>query len=331
MTSNPSPISDKTSAEMHWSRWGDPAHAGPLAESAFTLVDTFIGTSDTPAVDPVDVRLSEPLSAELLEELGAIVGADHVLVDHESRLLRTRGKSTPDLLRLRAGDGSDSPDAVVRPGTHDEVVALIDWCVRRHVALVPFGGGTSVVGGLAAKRDGFAGVISLDLMRFDELVEVDRTSMTVVLEPGLRGPAAEALLAAEGLTLGHFPQSFEFATIGGFAVTRSSGQSSAGYGRFDSLVVGLTMATPQGTLELGSSPSNAAGPDLRELVMGSEGAFGVVTAVRVRVRPLPELKVYESWRWESFTAGADAMRVLAQSQLLPTVLRLSDENETAIN
>jgi len=317
--------------EMHWSRWGDPAHAGPLAESAFALVDTFIGTTDTPAVAPSDVVLSEPLDAALLAELGEIVGPDQVLTDHETRLHRTRGKSTPDLLKLRAGDGSDSPDAVVRPATHDEVVALIDWAVRQHVAVVPFGGGTSVVGGLAARREGYAGVISLDLIRFDKLVEVDRTSMTAVLEPGLRGPQAEALLAAEGLTLGHFPQSFEYASIGGFAVTRSSGQSSAGYGRFDSLVVGLKVATPQGTLELGNSPANAAGPDLRELVMGSEGAFGVVTAVRVRVRPLPEVKTYEAWRWGSFVEGAAAMRTLAQAGMLPTVLRLSDENETAIN
>jgi alkyldihydroxyacetonephosphate synthase len=171
----------------------------------------------------------------------------------------------------------------------------------------------------------------LDLIRFDRLLEVDHESMTALLEPGLRGPQAEALLAAEGLTLGHFPQSFEYATIGGSAVTRSSGQSSAGYGRFDALVVGLRVATPQGTLELGTAPANAAGPDLRELVMGSEGAFGVVTAVRVRVRRLPDVKVYESWRFGSFTEGATAMRTLAQSGLLPTVVRLSDEAETAIN
>lgn len=328
---HPSPISDPTSPEMHWSRWGNPAHAGPLAESAFALVDAFIGTSETPAVASEEVRLSEPLDAALVAELGAIVGSENVLTDHESRLHRTRGKSTPDLLKLRAGDGTDSPDAVVRPGTHDEVRALIDWAVVKHVAVVPFGGGTSVVGGLVARREGFAGVISLDLVRFDRLVEVDRTSMTAVLEPGLRGPAAEALLAAEGLTLGHFPQSFQYASIGGFAVTRSSGQSSAGYGRFDSLVVGLKVATPQGTLELGNSPANAAGPDLRELVMGSEGAFGVVTAVRVRVRPLPQVKTYEAWRWPSFAEGAAAMRTLAQAGMLPTVLRLSDENETAIN
>jgi alkyldihydroxyacetonephosphate synthase len=318
-------------SEMHWSRWGDPDQAGPLPESALALVDGFLGTRDTPAVASQDVRLSEPLAGELVAELVDIVGDGHVLLDHETRLHRTRGKSTPDLLKLRHGDGLDSPDAVVRPCTHDEVAAVIEWCVRRHVALVPFGGGTSVVGGLVAQREGFAGVISLDLVRFDKLVEVDHESMTAVLEPGLRGPQAEALLAAEGLTLGHFPQSFEYATIGGFAVTRSSGQSSAGYGRFDSLVVGLRMATPQGTLELGSSPANAAGPDLRELVMGSEGAFGVVTSVRLRVRRLPAVKVYDAWQFASFADGAAAMRTLAQDGMLPTVIRLSDEGETAIN
>ncbi|MDO9495637.1 MAG: FAD-binding oxidoreductase, partial [Nocardioides sp.] len=141
----------------------------------------------------------------------------------------------------------------------------------------------------------------------------------------------EALLAEEGLTLGHYPQSFEYATIGGFAATRSSGQSSAGYGRFDALVVGLRVATPRGELRLGTSPANAAGPDLRQLFLGSEGAYGVLTAVTVRVRRLPAEKIYEGWHWPSFDAGADAMRTLAQSGLLPTVLRLSDEAETGLN
>src|SRR5687767_3814807 len=163
------------------------------------------------------------------------------------------------------------------------------------------------------------------------LLAVDHTSMTATLEPGLRGPEAEALLAAEGLTLGHYPQSFEYATIGGFAATRSSGQSSAGYGRFDALVVGLTVATPQGELTLGTAPASAAGPDLRQLMLGSEGAFGVITSVTVRVRPLPSVTTYEGWRWPSFAEGAAAMRMLAQAGLLPTVIRLSDETETALN
>ncbi|HEX5087406.1 MAG TPA: FAD-binding oxidoreductase [Nocardioides sp.] len=316
--------------EMHPQRWGDPASATELPESARGLVELAFGHAETPAV--ADVVLPPPgLPTALLDSLREVVGGEHVLTDDETRRLRTRGKSTPDLLRARAGDLSDAPDVVVRPGTHDDVAAVLAWAVDHHVAVVPFGGGTCVTGGLAARRDGFAGLVSLDLVRMKRLVSVDHESMTAVLEPGLRGPEAETLLAGEGVLLGHYPQSFEFATIGGFAATRSSGQSSAGYGRFDSLVVGLRVATPRGELRLGSAPMSAAGPDLRQLFLGSEGAFGVITEVTVRVRRLPETKVYEGWRWESFAAGADAIRTVAQAGLLPTVLRLSDEAETAIN
>lgn len=315
---------------MHPSRWGDPARAAALPESTRGLVEMVFGVADQPAVEHPE--LAPPaLGADLLAGLGAIVGADHVRTDDETRRLRTRGKSTPDLLRARAGDLGDAPDAVVRPRDHDEVAAVLAFAVEHRLAVVPFGGGTSVTGGLVARREGFAGVLSLDLVRMKRLLAADHTSMTATLEPGLRGPEAEALLAAEGLTLGHYPQSWEYASIGGFAATRSSGQSSAGYGRFDALVVGLTVATPRGRLDLGSAPANAAGPDLRQLFLGSEGTFGVITAVTVRVRRLPAVRVYEGWRWPSFAAGAAAMRTLAQAGLLPTVIRLSDEAETAIN
>jgi len=316
--------------EMHPSRWGDPAAAMGLPDTARQLVEMAFGLDDRPAVEEVEVPPSA-LPTDLLDGLCDLVGDEHVLVDDTTRRLRTRGKSTPDLLRQRAGDLSDAPDAVVRPGGHDEVAAVLRFASEHRIAVVPFGGGTSVTGGLVALREGFAGVVSLDLVRMKRLVAVDKESMTARLEPGLRGPEAEALLAAEGLTLGHYPQSFEYASIGGFAATRSSGQSSAGYGRFDALVVGLRVATPRGELVLGSAPANAAGPDLRQLFLGSEGAFGVITEVTVRVRRLPEEKVYEGWNFPTFMAGADAMRALAQSGLLPTVLRLSDETETAIN
>jgi alkyldihydroxyacetonephosphate synthase len=138
------------------------------------------------------------------------------------------------------------------------------------------------------------------------------------------------VLRAKGFVLGHYPQSFEYATIGGFAATRSSGQSSSGYGRFDDMVVALRVATPIGMLRLGHAPASAAGPDLRQLVLGSEGAFGVITSVTVRVRPLPAEKRYEAWRFASFAEGLTAMRTLAQSGMAPTVLRLADEVETAV-
>jgi alkyldihydroxyacetonephosphate synthase len=316
--------------EMHPSRWGDPARATGLPDTARGLIEMVFGLDQRPAREGVEVP-APAIDPALLDELAGVLGPEHVVIDDETRRLRTRGKSTPDLLRQRIGDLSDAPDAVVRPGGHDDVAAVLAWAVRHRVAVVPFGGGTSVTGGLAARRDGFAGVVALDLIRMKRLLAVDHTSMTATLEPGLRGPEAEALLAAEGLTLGHFPQSFEYATIGGFAATRSSGQSSAGYGRFDALVVGLRAATPSGEISLGSAPANAAGPDLRQLFLGSEGAFGVITAVTVRVRKVPAQRLYEGWHWPSFVEGAAAMRTLAQAGLLPTVIRLSDESETAIN
>ncbi|GAA4669004.1 FAD-binding oxidoreductase [Nocardioides nanhaiensis] len=315
---------------MHPSRWGDPARAGGLPDGARGLVEMVFGVHERPALDAVTLPASG-LADDLLESLRAVVGADHVHTDDATRRLRTRGKSTPDLLRQRSGDLDDAPDAVVRPGDHEEVAAVLAWAVQHHVAVVPFGGGTSVTGGLVARREGYAGLVSLDLVRMKRLLGVDRTSMTATLEPGLRGPEAEALLAAEGLTLGHYPQSFEHATIGGFAATRSSGQASAGYGRFDALVVALRVATPRGEWRLGTAPATAAGPDLRQLVLGSEGAFGVITEVTVRVRPVPAERRYEGWRWPDFATGTEAMRTLAQAGLLPTVLRLSDEAESGLN
>jgi alkyldihydroxyacetonephosphate synthase len=317
--------------EMPPTRWGDPAHAAPLPDGVRDLVGLVFALGDTPAATDVTVPAPQ-LAPELVDGLRAVVGADHVVLDDATRRRRTRGKSTPDLLRQRTGDLSDAPDVVVRPGDHDDVQAVLDYAQEHRIAVVPFGGGTAVTGGLVAERNGFGGIVSLDLGRMRSLLALDPVSSTATLGPGLRGPEAEALLAEHGLMLGHLPQSFEFATIGGFAATRSSGQSSAGYGRFDAMVVGLRAATPKGEVRLGgTSPSNASGPDLREVFLGSEGAFGVITEVTVRVRPLPEVKIYEGWQWPSFEAGAEAMRTLAQGDLLPTVLRLSDENETAIN
>ncbi len=316
--------------EMPATRWGDPAHETGLPAGVRDLVSMVFPVQDTPARDDVTVPATR-LDDDRIAGLRGIVGDDNVVLDDQLRRQRTRGKSTPDLLRQRAGDLGDAPDVVVRPANHDEVVAVLAYAADKRIAVVPFGGGTAVTGGLVADPTGLTGVLSLDLGRMRGLLALDPVSSTATFEPGLRGPEAEALLAAHGLMLGHFPQSFEYATIGGFAATRSSGQSSAGYGRFDAMVVGLRVATPGGDVRLGTAPANASGPDLREVFLGSEGAFGVITEVTLRVRPLPEVKEYEGWRWASFAEGADAMRALAQSDLLPTVIRLSDENETMIN
>ncbi|MGW4563910.1 FAD-binding oxidoreductase [Streptomyces sp. NPDC004561] len=317
--------------DMLWNGWGDPAKAAPLPETVTGLLRDLFGVKPrtTPALALEDIRLpgttADPAALKALAE--AVGGDEHVRTDPESRIRHTRGKSTPDLLRLRAGDVSDVPQAVVLPASHDEVLAVLHACAAHGLAAVPFGGGTSVVGGLAPERRAF---VALDLRRMNGLLDLDPVSRTAVLQPGLRAPEAEALLAERGFTLGHFPQSFEWATIGGFAAARSSGQASAGYGRFDEMVLGLTLATPQGTVESGRAPRSAAGPDLRQLILGSEGAFGVITSVTVRIRPLPEVRVYEGWRFASFEEGAAALRRLAQDGPRPTVLRLSDETETLI-
>ncbi|GAA3088096.1 FAD-binding oxidoreductase [Streptosporangium carneum] len=318
---------------MLWSGWGDPAKASELPEPVRLLLRDMLGVRapHTPAASLGEVRLPPvTLPPPVLDELRAAVGADHVRSDDETRVRHTRGKSTPDLMRMRAGDGSQAPDAVVLPGSHADVLEVLRVCAAHRVAVVPFGGGTSVVGGLVADRQGFSGVVALDLGRLDRLVSVDAESMVAEMEPGLRAPRAEELLAGHGLTLGHFPQSFEYATLGGFAAARSSGQASAGYGRFDDMVVGMTVATPRGTLDLGRAPRSAAGPDLRQVILGSEGAFGVITSLRLRVRRAPAERRYEGWRFASFPEGTAALRRLAQEGPLPTVLRLSDETETMV-
>ncbi|MFE5394151.1 FAD-binding oxidoreductase [Streptomyces sp. NPDC056568] len=318
--------------DMLWNGWGDPARATALPDTVTGLLRELLGVKPREAaavpLEEVDVPAT-PLDEAARRALeGAVGGPAHVRTDAESRIRHTRGKSTPDLLRMRAGDTADTPAAVVLPATHEEVLAVLGACAAHGLAVVPFGGGTSVVGGLAPARRG--GFVALDLRRMNRLLDLDETSRTATLQPGLRAPDAEALLAERGWTLGHFPQSYEWATIGGFAATRSSGQASAGYGRFDEMVLGLTLATPEGTLDTGRAPRSAAGPDLRQLVMGSEGAFGVITSVTVRVRPVPRVRRYEGWRFASFEEGAAALRRLAQDGPRPTVLRLSDETETLI-
>ncbi|TMC49276.1 MAG: FAD-binding oxidoreductase [Chloroflexi bacterium] len=319
---------------MSWCGWGRPELKTALPEAARALLEQALGIGrlDTPAVPLEAVRVGPSrLSEEARAALTAVVGAEHVLVDRDARIRHTRGRSTVDLLRLRGGDADSAPDAVVLPAGHEEVLAVLRACAAHAVAVVPFGGGTSVVGGLELLRDGLQAVISLDLRRLDAVVAVDPVSLTAALQPGLRAPRAEELLAAQGLTLGHFPQSFEHASIGGFAATRSAGQASSGYGRFDDMVLALRVATPEGSLELGRAPASAAGPDLRQLFVGSEGVLGVITELTLRVHRTPEVRLYEGWRFPSFESGITAVRRLVQEDASPTVIRLSDESETAVN
>jgi len=315
--------------DTKWWGWGPTAHRSELSPDALELLRSELGaTEDTPPVALEAVRLPEP--RPLPDAVRRAAGEGDVLTSAEDRLRRAAGRSYPDLIRLRSGALEDAPDAVLVPTNADAVAALLAACANERVAVVPFGGGTSVVGGLDPYRGGFERLVSLDLQRMRD-VEVDRRSLTARLGPGLRGPEAEAALGAAGVTLGHFPQSFEYATVGGFAATRSAGQASSGYGRFDAVVTSLRLVTPAGELGTLETPHSAAGPALRELVLGSEGIFGVITEVGVRVRPRPVARRYEAWMAADFASGLEITRALAQGEAPPDIVRLSDREETRLS
>lgn len=319
---------------MKWNAWGDPQEAKPLSDGIRSLLKQALGVEKSAAAeleaDQVRLRPSA-LSPADLDGLTAIVGTEYCSIDDRGRLLRAGGKSTLDLLRRKDSGVQDAPDAVLMPGGEEEIAAILQYCAQRSIAVVPFGGGTSVVGGLDPIRGDFKAVVSLDLRRLDQLHALDEVSSEAELGAGLTGPEAERLLGERGFSLGHYPQSFQFATIGGFAATRSSGQDSAGYGRFNDMVRGLRAVTPAGVLDLGRAPESAAGPDLRQLLIGSEGVFGIITRVRVRVHRTPEASRYEAWSFPDFETGAAALRAVVQTGTGPTVIRLSDEAETGVN
>lgn len=317
-------------ARPDWDAWGNERATLPAAARAIIAALLPGKAHPVPRRSAPPSLTSSRLGDDDLTALAAVVGADGIGTDERARILHLGGKSTIDLLRRRLDTAAVAPDAVVSPRDHDETGRVLALCSQRGIAVVPFGGGTSVVGGVDP-RVSHRAVIALDLARTAALLDLDETSRLARLGAGTTGPQAEEMLNARGWTIGHFPQSFLFATIGGFAATRSSGQASRGYGRFDELVHALRVATPSGGLDLGTAPASAAGPDLRELFLGSEGAFGVLTEVTVRVTPLPGATAYGAWSFADFASGAAAVREATQRGIRPTVLRLSDETETRVN
>lgn len=313
-------------------RWDRSGTSPTLSRARLRLlrqrleVSADASTHTPEASGDVEVAASR-LTDAAVAALAQIVGAEHVSTDATERFSCAGGMSYAELLHRREDATVAVPDAVVRPGNHDEVVAVLRVCEREQLAAVPYGGGTSVVRGVPVPD---APNVSVELSRMADLVDVDEVSQTATVQPGLTGPEAERLLAERGYTLGHYPQSWERSTVGGWVVTRSAGQLSTGMGRIDELVVALRVATPRGTLTLGHAPKSAAGPDLRQLFLGSEGAFGITTEVTLRVRPVPTVQRYLGWSFADLGSGLDACRRLRQAGVAPDLLRLSDEEETAM-
>ncbi len=304
-----------------WNGWGDETVTATLPPRAIPFLGDRLGAG----VHPRDAPLHDVLGRLPPPRLPAEGALD---AEPLSRLLHARGQSLPDWIALRSGRIRTFPDLVAWPESVADVNDLIGLAQKCGASLIPFGGGTSVVGHVNPIA-GARPVISVDLSRMSLLRRLDDRSRLAAFGAGIKGPDLEAALRTHGFTLGHFPQSFEFSTLGGWVATRSCGQQSLGYGRIERLFAGCRMETPAGPLEIPVFPASAAGPDLREIVLGSEGRLGILTEVTVRVTPLPEREEFLSVFFPDWDAGLVAAREIAQARIPVSMLRLATPEETA--
>jgi alkyldihydroxyacetonephosphate synthase len=246
------------------------------------------------------------------------------------RVSHAYGKAFVDVVRALDGDVSNPPDVVAYPRDEAEISELFAYCEKEHVALIPFGGGSSVVGGVEPPTDGYRASIALDMRHLDRVLEVDEASRLALVEAGVFGPALEDALRERGLTLRHFPQSFEFSTVGGWIATRAAGHFATGPTRIDDAVAGVRIVTPRGVLDVAPLPSSGAGPEPARLVLGSEGTLGVITRAWLRVRPIPRHRASVSVDFASPEDGLAALRAIAQSGLQPANCRVVSPLEAAL-
>lgn len=250
-----------------------------------------------------------------------------IKTDIFSRLQKASGKSYPDLLSAFHHNQIHLPDAVLCPATQNELQEILQWASEQRIVIIPFGGGSNVVGAFAQK-DTIKPFTMLDLSALNRLVSIDKQNNTAIFETGIYGPRLEAILQAEGFTMGHFPQSFEYSTLGGWIVTRSAGQESSHYGRIDDIVIALKAVAPAGEIRTSNYESDAEGINIKSLFLGSEGTLGIVSEAKVRIHALPESKKWVTAVFPTFNSGTEALRKLIQSDIFPSVVRYSDEQET---
>ena len=248
--------------------------------------------------------------------------------DPHERARHSYGRSYRDLVRIFRRDFREPPDWVAFPRNEGDVIDLLDWCGSKNIAAIPFGGGSSVVGGVESTvSDEYAGVVSIDLTRLNQVVEIDRVSRAARIEAGIYGPALENALRPQGLTLRHFPQSFEFSTLGGWLATRAGGHFATRYTHIDDMAESLRIVTPSGIIESRRLPGSGAGPSSDRLFLGSEGSFGIITEAWMRLQDRPTFRANASVWFTSFERAVEATRALSQSGLEPANCRLLDAAE----
>ncbi|MEA2474808.1 MAG: alkyldihydroxyacetonephosphate synthase [Thermoleophilaceae bacterium] len=310
--------------------WGyedqQPSHE--QVREAAAGIRSHLGLEPLEPERPVELEDLE-LPAPRLEPPPAL--AEICSSDPYERALHAVGRGYRDIVRAMRGQIDHPPDVVARPRDEAEVEAVLSWCADAGAAAIPFGGGTSVVGGVEPRvGDGYAGAVTIDLRELDRVLEVDAVSHAARIQAGATGPGLEDQLREHGLTLRHFPQSFEYSTLGGWIVTRAGGHFATRLTHIDDLVESVRAITPSGEWESRRLPGSGAGPSPDRMMLGSEGILGVVTEAWMRVRPRPVWRSSASVGFGSFEAGAAAVRALSQSGLDPANCRLLDPGEAAL-
>lgn len=308
-------------AERFWDREARAAFGAGLMDQ--------LGFAPPALLDPVPLDQAEIPESRIKAQapLDLLMRADR-----ESRALHTYGRGYRDLVRGFGGDYSSAPDLVAYPQSEADIAQILAWCADERYAVTPYGGGTSVVGGVEGPpRSQFAGVVSLDLSRLDRVQRVDPTSRAALIEAGANGPRLEAQLARHQLTLRHYPQSFEFSTLGGWIATRAAGHYATHRTRIDDFVESIRMITPSGLFQTRRLPSSGAGPSPDRFALGSEGIFGVITEAWMRVSERPGYRARAVLSFAGFLEGAEAARAIVQSGLLPSNLRVLDPLEARLN
>jgi alkyldihydroxyacetonephosphate synthase len=323
---------------MKWWGWGDDGisftHDDKPALAPFVKERIGIDLDSRPAsvIDFDELDVAPPvLTDELRRGLEDAVGAKNVSTDAIDRVVHTYGKSLRDLVRIRRGDLGRLPDVIVFPGSEHEVTSLFEAAMAADAVVIPFGGGTNISGSLEAPRGETRTVVSVDLGRMNTVIEIDEASGLARIQAGAMGPWLEEQLNARGFTIGHFPDSFTYSTLGGWIATRSSGMQSDKYGDIADLTRAVRVVTPNGLLETRPVPTTSTGPSVREMILGSEGRLGIITEATVHVHRLPQERVILGYLFPDWASGLAAMHDIAASDASPSVTRVSDAKETAFS
>lgn len=303
-----------------WNGWGDEQTDFPLKPSAQRFLRELIGAGQRlPDATLVEVMARVPASRLPVHPL--------IVTDAETRVRHARGQSLPDWLAVRSGEIGVFPDGVAFPDNAAQVRELLQLAKAHQIQVIPYGGGSSVVGHINPLAGGKP-VLTISLANLNRLHHLDRMSQIATFGAGTPGPQLEAQLKPMGFTLGHFPQSWELSTVGGWVASRSSGQQSLRYGRIEQLFAGGSMETTEGTLEIPTIPASSAGPDIREMILGSEGRMGIITEVKVRVTPLPEQEHFHVVFFPDWESATSAVRSIVQKKIPLSMMRVSNARET---